>query len=92
MYVKSGVHLATLAENVCRRKAGCVKTTHKAPQITYVGWMAKKPKDSQKEQSKRFIEMARELEVDETEAEERRVFGTVGMKRPKASKKNSGRS
>lgn len=33
------------------------------------------------EQSKRFIEDARKLEVDETEAGEERAFGKVGLKK-----------
>ncbi|HUS98313.1 MAG TPA: hypothetical protein VMX97_16420 [Hyphomicrobiaceae bacterium] len=43
--------------------------------------MAKKEKDTQEEQSKRFIKMARELEVDESEAEQQRVFDEIGLKK-----------
>jgi len=49
--------------------------------------MAKKPKTPGSEQSKRFIELARELELDDTEAGQEKVFGKVGMKKPKPKKK-----
>ena len=34
------------------------------------------------EQRKRFIQEARKLEVDETEAGQERAFGKVGLKKP----------
>lgn len=43
----------------------------------------RKPKESQKEQSKRFIETARKLGVDETEAGHEQAFGRVGLKKPR---------
>lgn len=51
--------------------------------------MKRKAKEAQAEQSKRFIETARKLGVDETEGGHERAFGKVGLKRPKkkASKK-----
>jgi hypothetical protein len=50
----------------------------------------RRKKESQAEQSKRFIETARKLGVDETEAGHERAFGRVGLKKPrkKGSKKN----
>jgi len=54
--------------------------------------MARKPKETQAEQSRRFIEEARKLGVDETEAGHEKVFGTVGLKKPKQPpKKKKGR-
>jgi hypothetical protein len=47
----------------------------------------KKKRGTQAEQAKRFIDMARELGVDESERGQERAFGKVGMKRPKARKK-----
>ena len=41
----------------------------------------------QTEQSKRFIEKARELGVDETEAGQEKAFGKVGLKKPKPKHK-----
>lgn len=38
------------------------------------------------EQRKRFIEAARELDVDETEAGQERAFGKVGLKKPRKPK------
>jgi hypothetical protein len=46
----------------------------------------KKRRDTQAEQSKRFIETARKLGVDETEAGNERAFGKVGQKKPKKAK------
>lgn len=45
--------------------------------------MGKKAKLTQAEQSKRFIETARKLGVDETEAGHEKAFGKVGLKKPK---------
>ena len=47
----------------------------------------KKTKETQAEQSKRFIETARKLGVDETEAGHERAFGKVGLKKPKKQAK-----
>jgi hypothetical protein len=44
---------------------------------------SRKPKEPQSEQSKRFIETARKIGVDETEAGHERAFGKVGLKKPK---------
>ena len=41
----------------------------------------KKKKETQAEQSKRFIETARKLGVDETEAGHERAFGKVGLQK-----------
>lgn len=49
--------------------------------------MRKKRKLSQGEQSKRFIETARKLGVDETEAGHERAFGKVGLKKPRKAKR-----
>ncbi len=49
--------------------------------------MMKKKKESPREQSKRFIETARKLGVDETESGHERAFGKVGLKKPKPPKK-----
>lgn len=43
-------------------------------------------KTKEQEQSKRFIETARKLGVDETEAGHERAFGKVGLKKPKEKK------
>lgn len=42
-----------------------------------------KPKLTPAEQRKRFIEAARELEVDETEEGQEKAFGKVGLGKPK---------
>ena len=42
------------------------------------------------EQSKRFIETARKLGVDETEVGHERAFGKVGLKKPKGQEKAQG--
>jgi hypothetical protein len=49
--------------------------------------MAKKPKPDDPEQSKRFIEAAREAQADETEASADRAFKKVtsGGTKPKSS-------
>jgi hypothetical protein len=46
----------------------------------------KKKRESQAEQSKRFIETARKIGVDETEAGHERAFGKVGLKKLKGRK------
>jgi len=43
----------------------------------------KKSKETQAGQSKRFIETARKLGVDESEAGHEKAFGKVGLKKPK---------
>ena len=48
--------------------------------------MTKKPKESTAEQSKRFIETARKLGVDETEAGHG-AFGKDGLIKPKKAAK-----
>ena len=52
--------------------------------------MRKKTKLPQAEQSKRFIETARKLGVDESEAGHERAFGRVGLKKLKSRKKKDG--
>lgn len=47
----------------------------------------KKATEVQTDQSKRFIEKARELGVDETEAGQEKAFGKVGLKKPKPKHK-----
>lgn len=49
----------------------------------------KKHADKDEEQSKRFIETARKIGVDESEEGHERAFGKVGLKkpRPKAQRK-----
>ena len=42
-----------------------------------------KKKETQAEQSKCFIETARKLGVDESEAGHEKAFGKVGLKKPK---------
>lgn len=49
--------------------------------------VSKKSKPVQQEQSKRFIEKARELGVDETEAGQEKAFGKVGLKKPRPKHK-----
>lgn len=51
----------------------------------------KRQQESQSEQSKRFIEKARELGVDETEAGQEKAFGKVGMKKPTSKKRQKSR-
>lgn len=46
----------------------------------------KKKHETQEEQSKRFIEKARELAVDETEAGQEKAFGKVGLGQKKDKK------
>ena len=45
--------------------------------------MPRKPKESQAEQSKRFIEKARKFCVDESEEGQEKAFGKVGLGKPK---------
>jgi hypothetical protein len=49
--------------------------------------LKKKNKETQAEQSNRFIETARKLGVDESEAGHERAFGKVGLKKPKKGKR-----
>ena len=49
--------------------------------------MKRRKRELQAEQSKRFIETARKLGVDETEAGHERAFGKVGLKKPKKGKR-----
>ena len=49
----------------------------------------RKPKETQEEQSQRFIEKARELEVDEFEKGQEKAFGKVGLGKPKKSKRKA---
>ena len=49
--------------------------------------MKRRKRELQAEQSKRFIEIARKLGVDETEAGHERAFGKVGLKKPKKGKR-----
>ena len=51
---------------------------------------AKKGKLTPAEQRKRFIETAREVGADETEAGEERAFGRVGLKKPPRHPKKGG--
>lgn len=51
----------------------------------------KKSKMTPAEQRKRFIETARKLGVDETEAGHERAFGKVGLKKPKKPAKMKGK-
>ena len=53
--------------------------------------MTKKTKAPQSEQSKRFIDKARELEVDETEKGQEKAFGKVGLGKPKGRKGGKGK-
>lgn len=46
----------------------------------------KKHKLTPAEQRKRFIEMARKLGVQDTEAAQEKAFGKVGLKKPKKAK------
>ena len=49
--------------------------------------IVKKKTESQAEQSKRFIETARKLGVDESKAGHERAFGKVGLKKPRKPKR-----
>jgi hypothetical protein len=49
--------------------------------------VAKKTKETQAEQSKRFMETARRFGVDETETGYERAFGKVGLKKPKKARR-----
>jgi hypothetical protein len=51
----------------------------RTPQAGHDLKMAKKSKQTQAEQSKRFIEKAREMGADETEAGQEKAFGKVGL-------------
>lgn len=52
--------------------------------------MPKRPREGQDQQSRRFVDAARELGVDETKAGQERAFVKVGLKsRDKNKKKKS---